>query len=117
MNTQLNSPINRQWVLDQIGGDEELLRAIAEIFLIDSPDLRQRLLDSLSSEDAVALRSVAHCAKSAVGNFGAPAAVSAASELEHAAQSGDTAALPDLTQNLCTALLHVEEALRQQVLQ
>lgn len=117
MNSLLDSPIDRQWVLEQIGGDEELLRAIAEVFLIDGPDLRQRLLDCLPSEDANALHAVAHCAKSAVGNFGAPAAVNAATQLEDAAKSGDTAALPELTRNLCAELLRVEEALRQQVLQ
>lgn len=114
--TTSHSPINRLWVLEQIGGDEELLRAIAEVFMIDSPNLRQQLEASLASGDPAAVRSAAHCAKSAVGNFGAPQAVQAATALEEAAKSGDTATLPALTEKLCTELLRVEEALRQDVL-
>lgn len=114
--TTSHSPINRLWVLEQIGGDEELLRAIAEVFMIDSPNLRQQLEASLASGDPAAVRSAAHCAKSAVGNFGAPQAVQAATALEEAAKSGDTATLPAFTEKLCTELLRVEEALRQDVL-
>ncbi|NSL54082.1 Hpt domain-containing protein [Uliginosibacterium aquaticum] len=109
-------PINRHWVLEQIGDDEDLLREIAAVFMLDSPDLRQRLADCLSSGDAAALHATAHCAKSAVGNFGSPLAVAAAVALEEAAQTGDTAALPALTTQLCSALLSVEEALQREVL-
>lgn len=118
MNTSLpkHSPINRTWVLEQIGGDEGLLRDIAGVFMIDSPNLRQQLSRHAETGDAGALHSTAHCAKSAVGNFGAPVAIAAAVALEEAAKSGDTADLPALTHQLCQALQQVEEALQREVL-
>jgi HPt (histidine-containing phosphotransfer) domain-containing protein len=86
------------------------------VFLIDSPDLRQQLSSKLSEGDTPGLHSAAHCAKSAIGNFGAATAVAAATALEAAAKSGDTALLPGLTETLCTEMLRVEEAIRQEVL-
>lgn len=109
-------PIDRNWVLEQIGGDENLLREIAAVFLIDSPDLRRQLAACLARQDFIALHGVAHCSKSAVGNFGSPLAVAAAVELEEAAKSGDPARLSALTDKLCAELLRVEDALRREVL-
>lgn len=105
---------NRQWTLEQIGGDEELLREIAIVFLSDGPDIRQRLLAALRADDRVALHATAHCAKSAVGNFGATTAVQAAVQLEEAAKNGETADFAILTDTLCQALIEVEDALRQE---
>lgn len=109
------SAFDRAWVLAQIGGDEELLHEIAAVFLIDSPDLRQKLATDLARNDAQSLHSTAHCAKSAIGNFGAPVAVAAALALENAAKASDTARLPELTAALCTEMLRVEDALRQEL--
>lgn len=106
------SAFDRAWVLAQIGEDEELLHEIAAVFLIDSPDLRQKLAADLARNDALSLHSTAHCAKSAIGNFGASAAVAAAIELENAAKASDTARLPALTETLCAEMLRVEDALR-----
>ncbi|MDP5240938.1 Hpt domain-containing protein [Uliginosibacterium sp. 31-16] len=110
-----SSIFNRQWILEQIGGDEGLLREIATVFLTDGPDIRQRLLAALRAGDSVALHATAHCAKSAVGNFGSEAAVLAAVHLEDAAKNGETASFAILTDTLCQALIEVEDALRQEV--
>jgi len=115
METTASSTFDRQWVLEQIGGDEDLLRAIIEVFLVDSPAIRQQLTDAQHAADAHKLHAAAHCAKSAVGNFGAGAAVLAATRLEDAAKNGDTAAFDNLTETLCLALIKVEDDLRQEV--
>jgi len=115
METTASSTFDRQWVLEQIGGDENLLHAIIEVFLIDSPSIRQQLANALSAGNAHDLHAAAHCAKSAVGNFGAKAAVLAATHLEDAAKNGDTAGFDNLTEILCLALIKVEDDLRQEV--
>jgi HPt (histidine-containing phosphotransfer) domain-containing protein len=109
-----NSVFERQWVLEQIGGDEGLLREIAKVFLIDSPDIRQQLRVAQGAGDLNAVHAAAHCAKSAVGNFGAQAAVNAAMQLEEAAKKGDASNIDPLADKLCLALIEVEDALRQE---
>lgn len=103
---------DRQWVLEQIGGDADLLHEIIDVFLVDCPDIRQQITAALHTGELKSLHAAAHCAKSAVGNFGAPAAVSAAIALEDAAKSGETGQLEALTNSLCNALIEVENALR-----
>ena len=75
---------DKNWMLAQIGGDEALLREVASVFLDDWPRLREELSQALSRLDSWALRLAAHATKSAVGNFGAEAAVEAAISLETA---------------------------------
>lgn len=99
-------------ILEQIGGDKELLREVFRVFLDDSPDIRSRLTAALARKDILQLREVAHCAKSAVGNFCTEKAVAAAIELEEACKNGETAHLEKLTESLGSALIEVEEALR-----
>lgn len=103
---------DRKWVLEQIGGDADLLHDIIEVFLVDCPDIRQQINAALHAGELKALHAAAHCAKSAVGNFGAPAAVKAAIELEEATKKGETAQLELLTNSLCQALIEVENTLR-----
>jgi HPt (histidine-containing phosphotransfer) domain-containing protein len=113
-NTSIENVFERQWVLEQIGGDEELLHEIAQVFLADSPEIRQQLREALDSGDLHALHAAAHCAKSAVGNFGAQKAVAAALLLEETAKAGDASQASPLTDSLCFALIEVENALRQE---
>lgn len=107
-NSQL---INLPQILEQIGGDRDLLREVIGVFLLDSPDIRSRLQAALGTTPA-ALREVAHCAKSAVGNFCAAKAVAAAVALEEACKNGQTSGLDNLTASLTAALIEVEDALR-----
>jgi HPt (histidine-containing phosphotransfer) domain-containing protein len=103
---------NRTLVLEQIGHDESLMLTIIEVFLVDSPDIRQRLLDTLATGNPDALGAMAHCAKSAVGNFFADVAVQAAMVLENACKAKQTEQLKPLTQALYQALIETEDVLR-----
>lgn len=100
-------------ILDQIGGDKDLLREVFQVFLGDSPDIRRRLAAAFSKNDITQLREVAHCAKSAVGNFCTEKAVAAAIELEEACKNGQTSNLEKLMTSLDSALIEVENALRE----
>ena len=68
--------------LDRIGGDEELLREIAGLFLVEYPILLQEIRIALKRGDAEALERGAHSLKGSVSNFGARLAFEAALTLE-----------------------------------
>lgn len=106
------APYDRAWVLAQIGQDEALLTEIAQIFLEDAHDLREALEKAFRAQDCAATAEAAHTIKSAVGNFGAPQAVSAALTLELAARAGDTAHLAAACDALLLQLDRLEDALR-----
>ncbi|PAS97791.1 MAG: hypothetical protein CGU28_03350 [Candidatus Dactylopiibacterium carminicum] len=110
-----NTVYDRHWVLEQIGRDEGLLRDIAAVFITDSQSLRASLLNELAAGDAQRLHAVAHCAKSAVSNFGVRAAVDAALALEAAAKADDHSNLGRLTEQVCTELQRVEQALQNEL--
>lgn len=114
--TTFPAAYDRYWVLEQIGGDEGLLREIAAVFIADSSALRQRLLQELAQGTPDSLHAVAHCAKSAVSNFGVRPAIEAALALEAAAKAGESPARLDaLTAALCAQLQQVEGSLQAEL--
>lgn len=99
-------PFDRDLVIENLGGDEALLKQIAELFVADWPSSRDRILAAVAAADAEALRSAAHSVKGAVSNFAAERAVLAARTLEMAGKSGD---LVDAAQLAAAAILAIEE--------
>ena len=91
MNQQPQSAtlFDRSAALDRIGGDEELLREIAGLFLSEYPQLIQEIRVAIESVNAQALERNAHSLKGAVANFEARAAVNAAFRLESIGRSGN----------------------------
>ncbi|WP_018605698.1 Hpt domain-containing protein [Uliginosibacterium gangwonense] len=104
-----SSGFDKAWMLNQIGGDLGLLHEVAKVFLDDYPRLQEQINLALQAQDSTALYSAAHAMKSAVGNFGAKAAVNTAQSLERACKDGDAAAYPALA----AALLQGVETLAQ----
>ncbi len=91
---QAESPVyttsfDRQVALGRLGGDEELLREIAALFLDDYAVSIKALRDSVRRRDAQAVERLSHSLKGSVANFGASEAVSAAFALESAGRRGD----------------------------
>lgn len=74
--------ISKDELLDRVGGDEELLREIADIFLSEYPALIEEIRSAISERDARKLERSAHTLKGSVANFGAEEATQAAFELE-----------------------------------
>ena len=74
--------VDRATVLDRVGGDEDLLREIAGIFLTEYPRLIDEIQSAVDKGDAIRLERAAHSLKGSVSNFGAPAATEAAYRLE-----------------------------------
>jgi two-component system, sensor histidine kinase and response regulator len=74
--------LDRAEALARVGGDVELLKEIAALFLEDYPRSLDEIHKALAAGDAKTLERSAHGLKGAVANFGARAAVDAAFQLE-----------------------------------
>jgi HPt (histidine-containing phosphotransfer) domain-containing protein len=74
--------IDREVALSRVGGDVELLKEIADLFLDDYPKLVAELREAVSAGDATRVERTAHGLKGSVSNFGAQAATNAALSLE-----------------------------------
>jgi HPt (histidine-containing phosphotransfer) domain-containing protein len=74
--------LDRHVALLRVGGDEELLKEIATIFLEDYPKILVEIRAAIVGGDAKRLEESAHAMKGSVGNFGARVVVESASRLE-----------------------------------
>ncbi len=79
---------DRHVALLRVGGDEELLKEIADIFLEDYPKVLAEIQAALACGDARRLEQSAHTLKGSAGNFGAKAVVETASRLEQMGRAG-----------------------------
>ena len=89
--------IDRKVALSRVGGDIELLKEIAVLFLDTYPSVLQEIRSATERGDAQMLERSAHGLKGSVANFGAAAAVDAALLLEN---MGRTRQLQEATQGL-----------------
>jgi PAS domain S-box-containing protein len=74
--------LDRAAMLQQVGGDEELLGALMRIFLQESSRLMPELHQALAAGDAARLQRLAHSLKGAASLFGVAAVTEAAQALE-----------------------------------
>jgi HPt (histidine-containing phosphotransfer) domain-containing protein len=92
MNKDLSGAgLDRQVALSRVGGDTELLREIAVLFLSELPTTLEEIRAAIQAGDAESLERSAHGLKGAVANFGARAAVDAAFRLETIGRSRNLA--------------------------
>jgi two-component system, sensor histidine kinase and response regulator len=75
--------------LDRLGGDEELLRELCQIFLDESPKLLQKLRQAIVDADADAVMRAAHNLKGELGYLGAAEASQSAQTLEDMGHAND----------------------------
>jgi HPt (histidine-containing phosphotransfer) domain-containing protein len=89
-----------------VGGDVDLLREIAALFIDDCPRALAELRQAVEQRDASKLENAAHALKGSVANFGAQVAVDAAFRLEQMGRAGElsesSAALDALEHALST---------------
>jgi HPt (histidine-containing phosphotransfer) domain-containing protein len=86
------SPIDWGTVLEDIGGDEGLLRELVEAFVVTYPETLQEIRQALNRDDLRTISRAAHKLKGAVSNFGFGPAFEAARNLEEMALSARLAA-------------------------
>ncbi|MGO9096971.1 MAG: Hpt domain-containing protein [Bryobacteraceae bacterium] len=86
-----NNPpaLDREALLERVGGDVEFLQEIAGLFLEDCPKLLTAIQTAVSDGDARKLEHAAHTLKGSIANFGADAAREAAFRLEAMGRAGD----------------------------
>jgi CheY-like chemotaxis protein len=68
--------------LAAMGGDESILREVADAFVTEAPTMLRALCDSLEKRDAVRFRQAAHTLKGAIGYFSKDRAYPIALDLE-----------------------------------
>lgn len=86
------SPIDWGSVLEDIGGDEGLLRELVEAFVATYPETLQEIRQALGHDDLRTVSRAAHKLKGAVSNFGFGPAYDAARNLEEMALAARLAA-------------------------
>ena len=104
--------IDRDVALARVGGDVDLLKEIAVLFLEDYPRVLLELRGALETGDAKSIERTAHGLKGSVANFGARAVVEVAFLIEQLGRAGKLAEVPPALNSLELALaeLHVELA-------
>jgi HPt (histidine-containing phosphotransfer) domain-containing protein len=103
---------DRVQILENLGGDEELLAQIAEMFFSEAEGRLREIREAISGGDAKALHSAAHSLKGAVSNFAADRATAAAAKLEQCGKVADLAEAERLFAELSAAVDEVVAALR-----
>ncbi|MBZ5672744.1 MAG: Hpt domain-containing protein [Acidobacteriia bacterium] len=111
MNGQLQEQVlDRAAALARVGGDLDLLKEIAALFLEEYPRELDDLHKAMATGDARLLERTAHGLKGSVANFGARAAVDSAFQLERLGKAGKLDQAPPALAALERALasLHAE---------
>jgi two-component system, sensor histidine kinase and response regulator len=98
------SALDLQLALARVGGDRELLREIAILFLEECPRALADIRDAVEHGDSVKLETASHALKGSVANFGARAAVESAFRLEKMGRAGELSKAKETLQALEGAL-------------
>ena len=81
-------PFEWDSALENVGGDEAMLRELAEMFFAECPKLMQQIREYIAGADGPELRRAAHTLKGSAHVFGAAAAADAAHRLEEIGREG-----------------------------
>jgi HPt (histidine-containing phosphotransfer) domain-containing protein len=95
---------NRAVALDRVGGDQDLLREVALLFLEESGQTMENLRRAVADGNAFQVQSTAHTLKGAASNFGAEATCETASRLEMLGRSGNLDGAEEALRELESAL-------------
>jgi len=105
MNTEFPaSGLDRELALSRVGGDVELLKEIAALFMEDYPNVLAELRAAAARGNSQRVERAAHGLKGSVANFGAQAAVDAALQLEQMGRAGDVSRASQTIDALALAL-------------
>jgi HPt (histidine-containing phosphotransfer) domain-containing protein len=96
--------LDRELALARVGGDLDLLKEIANLFVQDYPKVLEELHQAVDSGDAQAVERTAHGLKGSVSTFGARAAMEAARTLENMGRARQLAELNTMLHTLEHAL-------------
>jgi two-component system, sensor histidine kinase and response regulator len=80
--------LDRKAALDRVGGDVDLLKDIAHVFLDDCPRALAELRSAAARGEGPVVERVAHGLKGAASNFGASRVVAASLAIEQMGRAG-----------------------------
>ncbi len=105
MNAQVpENVLDLQLALSRVGGDKQLLREIAVLFIEECPGALAEIQQAVALGDAAKLENAAHALKGSVANFGARDAVAAAFRLEQMGRANQMSEAGEMLGRLETAL-------------
>ena len=109
--------VSFEWdaALERVGGDEAMLRDLAEMFFAECPKLMQQIREHIAGADGPELRRAAHTLKGSAHVFGAEAAVEAAHRLEEIGREEAFADAEDALALLEDEVARLLPALRERV--
>lgn len=110
---QVVPAMNRELALSRIGGDLDLLKEIAQLFLDDSERMLREIRLGVQARDPAALDSAAHTLKGCVSNFGAQRLYDAALALERMGRNKDLRGVDPAFAALESELHQLETELRE----
>jgi two-component system sensor histidine kinase/response regulator len=101
------------WIsaLANMGGDEQLLREIVDIFLAEAPGLLHEIQQAISDGDAKRLQRAAHTLKGSLAYFAAQSAYEIALDLEILARDSDLEKVKGLSLSLLREMNRLEPVL------
>lgn len=102
-------------LLARFGGDADLLRELAELFIQSCPKMLEDIRDAAHKHDAKALERAAHSLKGCVGNFFSQGARETAQRLELLGRSGDLAGAEELAHTLEEQVAEFNRALARNI--
>ncbi|HTM04965.1 MAG TPA: Hpt domain-containing protein [Vicinamibacterales bacterium] len=103
---------NPEALLDRLGGDEELARQMAALFVDECPNMLDDVRRAVAGGSADDIRRVAHAFKGSVANFVADGPAAIALALEHAGRDERLADAPTLLARLEGAVAELIPELR-----
>lgn len=108
--------LDRAAALRRLGGDETLLKELAQIFIDDVPGLLQELSAALDDHSSEAAERIAHSIKGLAANFGAEDCVSRAQAIETSSGIPDLNAAASRLPGLRAAVSQVIAELHREIL-
>jgi len=102
---------DRDAALDAVAGDLSILQEVADLFLVDTPQLMSAIEDAIEEEDGPTLRQAAHSLKGSLGSFAARRAMDCAQRLETMGRDSNMAQTRDAYQALAREIERLRPAL------
>jgi len=99
--------------LERIGGDEELLNEVFELYLEDTPKKIAELGEYLRDGYAEGAKRIAHSIKGSSASIGAEGMRGITNEIQHLTRDGDVAGALDKLEEMETEFTRLVEALRK----
>ncbi len=110
--SSVESLIDLERLSELVGGDEEILDELLELFQQSSMELSERLQQAVLTQ-APGVKAIAHELKGSAANIGAKSLAQVASVLDQAAIAGDMARVSELATQVCEECQKVDTAIRQ----